>query len=113
LFPSFCFIICALQLAHGFRVTGWSGELVTALENAKENIYAVQFHPEVDLSVNGKEMLRNFLFKIAKCQPTFTLPSRREEAIRSIRAHVGEKKVRISFNHVDFFVILFLWEAQL
>lgn len=56
-------------------------------------MYGVQFHPEVDLSVDGMAMFRNFLFEIAKLKGDFTMKSRQEEAIAEIRQVVGDKSV--------------------
>eukprot|EP00493_Phyllostaurus_siculus_P004368 UN04389 len=63
------------------------------VENASLKQYGVQFHPEVDLTVNGKDMLANFLFKIAGCSPSFTIEDRESKAIAEIRETVGSKKV--------------------
>lgn len=46
------------------KVVGKSGGLVAAVQHKDKPIFGVQFHPEVDLTVNGKEMLKNFLFKV-------------------------------------------------
>ena len=39
---------------------------LTIIENKKENIYGVQFHPEVTHTDNGKKIFKNFLFSICK-----------------------------------------------
>jgi GMP synthase (glutamine-hydrolysing) len=39
----------------------------SAIANVERKIYGLQFHPEVDLTVNGSDMMRNFLFSIAGC----------------------------------------------
>lgn len=46
------------------RVVGYSGDIITALQHKEQEVYGVQFHPEVQLTVNGMAMLRNFLFKV-------------------------------------------------
>ena len=40
---------------------------MAAIEHVERQIYGVQFHPEVTLSVNGKDIISNFLFGVAKC----------------------------------------------
>ena len=47
------------------KVVAKSGSLVAAVQHKEKPIFGVQFHPEVDLTVNGKEMLKNFLFKVS------------------------------------------------
>eukprot|EP00662_Eupelagonemidae_sp_cell21_P053822 gene53822-34991_t len=50
------------RVADGFRTIARSGTLTAAIGCDRRKLYGVQFHPEVDLSVNGIAMLRNFLF---------------------------------------------------
>ncbi|MBI5135351.1 glutamine-hydrolyzing GMP synthase [Candidatus Uhrbacteria bacterium] len=83
------------MVAEGFRVIGTSGALPTAIENARRKLYGVQFHPEVDLTTNGKQMLKNFLFGIAGFDGSFTVGNREEHAMREIRQHVGDKKALV------------------
>ena len=52
------------EVADPLKVVAWSGNLVTALAHKELPIYGVQFHPEVDLTVNGTAMLKNFLYKV-------------------------------------------------
>eukprot|EP00299_Pterocystis_sp_00344_P017518 c8773_g1_i1.p1 GENE.c8773_g1_i1~~c8773_g1_i1.p1 ORF type:complete len:632 (-),score=169.49 c8773_g1_i1:47-1909(-) len=83
------------QVAKEFEVTARSEDIVAAIESPSRKIYAVQFHPEVDLTEHGKQMIANFLFKVVQCEATFTLKSRQTEAIEYIRSHVGDKKVLV------------------
>ena len=46
------------------RVVGYSGEVITALQHLEYPVFGVQFHPEVQLTKNGIEMIRNFLYKV-------------------------------------------------
>ena len=61
-------------------------------DEARE-IYAVQFHPEVHHSVDGDTMLRNFLFKMAKITPDWTMSSFVERVINEVRETVGDGHV--------------------
>lgn len=79
--------------ASGFKVAARSGEIVAAIADEKRRIYGVQFHPEVDLTDNGKQMLANFLFNIAGLATDYTLEDRLQEAIEYIRQTVGDRKV--------------------
>ncbi|MFT6071878.1 MAG: GMP synthase (glutamine-hydrolyzing) [Alphaproteobacteria bacterium] len=56
-------------------------------------IYGVQFHPEVTHSEKGKEIIENFLFKIAHCEANWTAEHFKNEAIKKIQDQVGDKKV--------------------
>ena len=78
----------------GFLVTGSTDTLeVAAMADEARKIYAVQFHPEVHHSVDGDTMLRNFLFKIAKITPDWTMSSFVERVINEVRETVGDGHV--------------------
>jgi GMP synthase (glutamine-hydrolysing) len=81
------------KVASGFRVVAMSGDIVAAIADDERRIYGVQFHPEVDLTDSGKEMLSNFLFNVANLEPTYTLEDRLQESIRYIQETVGDRQV--------------------
>ncbi|KAG6447713.1 GMP synthase [glutamine-hydrolyzing] isoform X1 [Manduca sexta] len=79
------------KVGERFRVGAQSSNhLIAAIYNEQMRLYGVQFHPEVDLTPKGKQMLSNFLFDIAGLSRSFTLRSRREACIQYIRDTVGE-----------------------
>ncbi len=78
------------RLPEGFHQTATTGEVITAIENEEQKIYAVQFHPEVSHTPLGKEVLRNFLFNICECKGDWTSKQFIAEEIEKIRAIVGE-----------------------
>lgn len=81
---------------RGFEVIAWSGDLIAGIQNTQRQFYGVQFHPEVDLSIHGKKVLENFLFKIAGFVGDYTMEDRQEQAIKFIRSKVGgDKKVLV------------------
>src|ERR1700690_2449440 len=53
-----------VTLPEGFIVTGRTDNAVAAVENCAQKLYGVQFHPEVNHTDRGTEMLRNFVFEI-------------------------------------------------
>lgn len=84
--------------APGFQVVGKSisthhHEVVAAIQNREARLYGVQFHPEVELSVNGGKMLENFLYKICGLTGSHVLGDRLEESLEAIRQQVGDKNV--------------------
>ncbi|WP_102026272.1 glutamine-hydrolyzing GMP synthase [Salirhabdus sp. Marseille-P4669] len=66
---------------------------VAAMSNEAENLYAVQFHPEVRHSENGNEMLRNFIYEICQCEGNWTMDEIIKQSISEIQTKVGNKKV--------------------
>ncbi|XP_078064352.1 GMP synthase [glutamine-hydrolyzing] isoform X2 [Mustelus asterias] len=83
------------KVAEGFKVVAQSGNIAAAIANESKKLYGVQFHPEVDLTEHGKDILKNFLFDIAGCSGTFTVQSREVECIREIQKKVGHSKVLV------------------
>lgn len=70
------------NVAEGFRIIATHSEIVCGIEDTTRKIFAVQFHPEVELSLNGVQMFRNFLFKIVGCAGDFTIEDRETTIIR-------------------------------
>lgn len=66
------------------------------IANEQKKLYGTQFHPEVDLTERGMEMLRTFLFEIAGCTSNFTVQNRQQTCISEIREKVGKSKVLVS-----------------
>ncbi|XP_047992162.1 GMP synthase [glutamine-hydrolyzing] isoform X1 [Leguminivora glycinivorella] len=79
------------RVGDRFRVGAQSSNhLIAAIYNEQMRLYGVQFHPEVDLTPKGKQMLSNFLYDIAGMSRSFTLRSRREACVQYIRDTVGD-----------------------
>jgi GMP synthase (glutamine-hydrolysing) len=82
------------EVPAGFKIIAHTNECpVAAMVNQEKNIYGVQFHPEVEHTVFGKEMLSNFLFKVCNLKGDWSMTSFAEEKITAIREQVGDKKV--------------------
>jgi GMP synthase (glutamine-hydrolysing) len=81
-----------LALPEGFRAIGHTENAIAAVENAERRIYAVQFHPEVNHTERGTDLLRNFLFRVCQAQPKWSGAAFIEETIASIKARVGNRR---------------------
>lgn len=68
----------------------------SGIANEQKKLYGTQFHPEVDLTERGMEMLRTFLFEIAGCTSNFTVQNRQQVCIDEIREKVDKSKVLVS-----------------
>ncbi len=82
-------------LAEGFECVGKTGDVVAAIYDKKRRIIGVQFHPEVELSENGKVMLENFLRGICGLKEVYALDDRIQTSVDMIRKRVGDKKVMV------------------
>ncbi|NLI83220.1 MAG: glutamine-hydrolyzing GMP synthase [Deltaproteobacteria bacterium] len=66
---------------------------IAAMGQPARRLYAVQFHPEVVHTPCGKDILENFLFRICRCKPTWTMKSFVETSIETMREKIGEDQV--------------------
>jgi GMP synthase (glutamine-hydrolysing) len=80
-----------------------------AIADHSRKLYGVQFHPEVVHSLGGMALIRNFVYHICHCQPTWTTEAFAEEAIREVRARVGDQRVLLALSGgVDSSTLAFL-----
>lgn len=80
-----------------------------AIAHHNRQLYGVQFHPEVIHSVGGMALIRNFVYHICGCEPTWTTEAFIETSIREIRAKVGDKRVLLAISGgVDSSTLAFL-----
>ncbi|MBN1696054.1 MAG: glutamine-hydrolyzing GMP synthase [Spirochaetales bacterium] len=84
-----------LTLAPDFISCATSEHVIAAMYNSRLSIYGVQFHPEVDLTASGKEMMSNFLHTICGLSGNYILEDRIRQAIGKIREQVGKNKVLV------------------
>ncbi len=78
----------------GFTVlASTEGAPVAAFECAERRMAGVQFHPEVLHSVNGQQILENFLLTVAGCTADWTSTNVIDEQVELIREQVGKGQV--------------------
>jgi len=77
------------ELPPGFHATGRTANAIAAAEDPKRKIYTVQFHPEVNHTDRGTEILRNFLFTVCKAEPKWSGTAFIQETVEAIRTKVG------------------------
>ena len=78
------------QLAPGFRASAFTDNCpYAAMEDESRDLYALQVHPEVLHTQEGKKMLSNFVYKVCGCAGDWKMDSFVEETIQAIRKKVG------------------------
>jgi len=83
-----------VKLPKNFHIIASTKESkLTIIENTKEKIYGVQFHPEVTHTENGNQIFKNFLFKICKIKKKWNINSQKKRIIDEIKKEVKEEKV--------------------
>ncbi len=98
------------QLPVGFETLAHTHNTpCAAIANHDKKLFGVQFHPEVVHSEGGIALIRNFVYHICECEPTWTTEAFVEESIREIRAKVGNKRVLLALSGgVDSSTLAFL-----
>ena len=80
-----------------------------AVAHHQRRLYGVQFHPEVVHSTDGMALIRNFVYHICGCESDWTTSAFIDEAVASVRAQVGEKRVLLALSGgVDSSTLAFL-----
>ena len=81
------------QVPEGFKNIGFTNSCPNAaMENKEKNLYGIQFHPEVNSSINGTKVISNFLFNICKCKGDWVISSFVEDSIKTLKEKIGDKK---------------------
>lgn len=83
-----------VEMPKGFSLAGHTDLTPTAaVANEEHKMYAVQFHPEVVHTEEGTALLKNFLFKIARCDGGWSMENYVDIAVQNIREQVGSDNV--------------------
>ncbi len=81
------------KVPEGFKNIGYTSSCPNAaMENEEKKLYGIQFHPEVNNSVNGTLVIKNFLYNICKCTGDWTMSSFVEDSIKTLKEKIGDKK---------------------
>lgn len=87
------------QVPQGFRLVAHSAACPTVgICDEERGFYGVQFHPEVNHTVYGHDMLRNFLYEVCGAIGDWTMADYKRRAIEEIRAKVGDGKVLLALS---------------
>ena len=81
-------------LPEGFEIIASTPNCpIAGIQNLNKNFYGIQFHPEVNNTIHGTEIIRNFVYNICKCSGGWKMDSFVETSITSLRKKIGNKKV--------------------
>lgn len=82
------------EVPSGFRITAKSETCpAAAMENEQKNIYATQFHPEVEHTEYGNQIIKNFLYEVCGCLGDWQMDSFVTSTIENLKKTIGDKKV--------------------
>ena len=91
------------QLPSQFELLAGTESIEVAAFRSKKGafsapVYGLQFHPEVYHSLEGSQLLRNFVINIAGCTGSWTPASFAEETIENLRKQIGDDRVLLGLS---------------
>jgi GMP synthase (glutamine-hydrolysing) len=82
------------SIPKGWNVLAHSGNSpIAAFVDPSRRLFGLQFHPEVVHTSRGKEILENFVFRICRCEPSWTMERFVETSVAKIREQVRDGRV--------------------
>jgi len=102
------------ELGYSTLGEGGAAHRLAAIGSDRLRRYGFQYHPEVDDTLHGDQMIANFALRICGCEPSWTMESYIEAQIERIRDQVGERSVfLLASGGVDSTVAAKLFGAAL
>ena len=87
------------KVPEGFALTAHSDACPNvAIADEKRGLYGVQYHPEVNHTEHGVDMIRNFLYEVCGAKGDWTMGDYKESSIKAIREKVGGGKVLLALS---------------
>lgn len=98
------------EMSNGWKIIISSDNCpIAGFENEEMKIYALQYHPEVAHSEYGIEVIRNFIYKICKCEKNWSMDQYIKELIYGIKNQTAGKQVMVAVSGgVDSTVLAYL-----
>jgi len=100
--------ISKVWMSHGDRITKMPAGFIAlaksghspfaAIGDMQRKYFGVQFHPEVNHTPNGVELLKHFAIDVCGVKPDWTPDSIIEESVKKIRAQVGKERVLVAVS---------------
>lgn len=86
------------KVPEGFEVIAHTDSCCAAIQDTDKKIYAFQYHPEVTHSEHGFDMLKNFVFNVARAKKNWSMGNYIEDTVNKIKETVGDKKVILGLS---------------
>ncbi len=87
------------RLPAGFRVTSSTGTCpVASYENDEGTVFGVQFHPEVEITEYGKDIINNFLYRVCRAAGDYSMDDYITGQVNAIRQRVGNKRILLGLS---------------
>lgn len=80
-------------LPEGFENIGSTSSCPNAaMQNVEKNFYGIQFHPEVNHTNKGIDIIKNFVYNICGCNGNWKMSSFATETVNRLKEKIGDKK---------------------
>ena len=86
-------------LPAGFRAIAHTADCANAaISDEKRKLYATQFHPEVENTPKGKDIIHNFLYNVCKAVGDYDIAGYHARMVKEIREQVGDSRVLLALS---------------
>ena len=87
------------KVPEGFALTAYTDHCPNgAIADETRGFYGVQYHPEVNHTEHGVDMIRNFLYEVCGCHGTWNMGDYMRTTIAAVREKVGDGKVLLALS---------------
>ncbi|WP_295744651.1 glutamine-hydrolyzing GMP synthase [uncultured Oscillibacter sp.] len=87
------------KVPEGFVLTARSDACPNvAIADETRGFYGVQYHPEVNHTEHGTDMIRNFLYEVCGAAGDWSMSGYKETAVRALREKIGDGKVLLALS---------------
>ena len=87
------------KVPEGFSLVAHSGACPNvAIADEARGFYGVQFHPEVNHTEHGADMIRNFLYEVCLASGDWTMEDYKRTAVEALREKIGDGKVLLALS---------------
>jgi GMP synthase (glutamine-hydrolysing) len=87
------------EMPPGFKLMASTESCpIAGMADVERGYYAVQFHPEVTHTVQGKALLERFVLDICQTRADWVMRNHIEEAVQKIREQVGDEEVILGLS---------------
>ncbi len=87
------------KVPEGFKLVAHTDACPNAaIADEARGFYGVQYHPEVNHTQHGVDMIRNFLYEVCRAKGDWTMGDYKDTAIKQIREKVGDGKVLLALS---------------
>jgi GMP synthase (glutamine-hydrolysing) len=88
-----------IEMPPGFKLMASTDNCpIAGMADEARKLYALQFHPEVTHTLQGKAILSRFVHEICGCKSDWNMPDYISEAVEAIRKQVGSDEVILGLS---------------